>query len=40
MKERWREVERLLRDVLKRTNCCIIDTHIRAALFWLEEQCE
>ena len=31
------KIERLLRDVLKTTTNCQVDTHVRAALFWLDQ---
>lgn len=37
MAEKYREVERLLRDVLKVTTEPLVDTYIRRALYWLEQ---
>ena len=39
MSEKYRHIERILRDVLKQTKCNVTDHHIREALYWLE-QCE
>lgn len=38
MSEETKErIERILRDVLKITTNCQVDTHVRAALFWLDQ---
>lgn len=37
MIEKYRDIEAVLRNILRQTDCHVVDHHIREALDWLEK---